>query len=184
MLLEFDRPIEDLARCFRFFLLRRAFFAYFWLTKCMMVFLELSFDFPIRWQASISLLEALTSILSRISINFHSRSTSSISFEIPVISKLFLRPYCSKRFPFSSREITFFFKLSTLKLKRWFSICKFFMTTSYKFRSSLSTPSKRINIVFSRFMINSEKLEFSGVLKFSGVLGTFPFTETEFCPVL
>ena len=39
-------------------------------------------------------------------------------------------------------------------------------------------------IIFSRFMISSKKLEFSGVLEFPGELGTFPFTETEFCLVL
>ena len=62
ILLESKRPIEDLPMFLKPFLLRRTFFAYFRLMKQIMVFFELFFDFPIRWQPSMSWAEAFTAI--------------------------------------------------------------------------------------------------------------------------
>ena len=86
-----------------------AFFACFLLiNRTIVSFFEEFFYFPIQWQASLSLLDAFISILSKISITFSSRFWSSTSSRIPVISRLFLRLYCSKELFFSSSEITFF----------------------------------------------------------------------------
>ena len=93
---------------FQTFSIDKGFFVCFLLTNCIIVVFEKFFDFPIQWQASISLLVTFTSILSKIPITYSSRFWSSTSSGIPVISRLFLGPYCSKELLFSSCRITFF----------------------------------------------------------------------------
>ena len=108
---DFSRPIDVLSMFFKPFLLTRAFFAGFLLANPTIVVFEYFFNFLIGWEASMSLLNTFTSILSKISITFSSRFWSSISSGVSVISRLFLRPYCSKELLFSSSEITFFLSL-------------------------------------------------------------------------
>ena len=84
---------------------------------------------------------------------FSSRFSSLTSSGIPVISKLFLFPYCSKWFPFISSDITLFSRFFTFMRKRWFSSWRSFMITSFKLSNSLFNPSKRESIFFSRLII-------------------------------
>ena len=130
-------------------------------------------DFPIWWQASISLLDTFTSTLSKISVTFSSRFWSLISSGIPLISRIFLRPYRSKELLFSSSEIAFFWRLFILLRGLWFTTCKSFIITFFKFSISLSRLSKRNNDLLSRFMISSDVSE---------VL--LSFEANEFCLVL
>ena len=96
-------------RCFsNFFYWQGLFLPCFLLTSRTIVVFEEFFDFPIWWQDSISLLDTFISVLSKISITFSPRFWLSTSSGIPVISRFFLRPYCSKELLFSSCEITFF----------------------------------------------------------------------------
>ena len=116
----FSRPIDVLSMFFRPFLLTRTFFACFLLANCTIVVFEEFFDFPIRWQGSTFLLDTFKSILSKISIIFSSSFWSSTSSGIPVISRLFLRPYCSRELLFSSSEISFFSRLIIILRNLWF----------------------------------------------------------------
>ena len=104
ILFEFERPIEDLSMLVKSLLVRRAFFAYFRLMKRIIVFFELFFDSPSRWQASISSVVTLTSIFFSISITFSSSFLCSTLSGTPVISRSFRGRYCYSKFPFSSRE--------------------------------------------------------------------------------
>ena len=65
-----SRPIDVLSIFFKPFLLPRAFLRVFYLQIVRLSFMRSFFDFPIRWQASISWLDSFTSILSKISIIF------------------------------------------------------------------------------------------------------------------
>ena len=147
---------------FKPFLLKKGFFAGFLLANSTIAVFETFFNFPIWLQASISLLDTFTSIISKISITFSStNSWSSTLTGIPVISRLFLRPYCSEELLFYSREATFFSRLFMLLQSLWFLTFQNLIITYFKFSISLSKLSKRKSNVLSRLMIS---LDVSGVL--------------------
>ena len=151
-----SRPIDVLSIFFKPFLLPRAFLRVFYLQIVRLSFMRSFFDFPIRWQASISWLDSFTSILSKISIIFSSRFWSSASSGILVIWRLFLRPYCSKKLMFSSSEIIFFQGYLFYGRSLWFSTCKSFIIKSFKFSICLSKLSKRDNNLLLKLMISSD----------------------------
>ena len=99
ILFEFVRPIEERSMFFNFFLLRK-------------------FPFWTRWQASISCVETFTSVSCSISITSSSRFSSSTLSGTPLTFRSFRRPYCSNKFPFSSKQITFFSRLFILLRNR------------------------------------------------------------------
>ena len=82
---------------FQTFSIDKGFFCMLSITDHKISVFEEFFDFLIRWQASISLHDTLTPILSKVSITFSSRFWLSTSSGIPVTSRLLLQPCCSKR---------------------------------------------------------------------------------------
>ena len=134
------------------------------------ILFKLFTDEPIRWHASISFAETLTSILSYILITFCSRFWSGTLWRIPQISMLFFRPYYSKELWSLSSDITLLSKSLTFFLRRWFSTWRLLIITSFKFSTALSKPSNLEVYLFSKLKIKlavSDITEDSDGLKFA-----------------
>ena len=78
------------------------------------------------------------------------------SFDIPVISKLSLLPYCSKWFRLISYDMKLLSRLFIFMRKRWFSTWRSFTIASFKLSTALSNPSKQDHVFSSRLIIRSE----------------------------
>ena len=113
----------------RFFLLIRAFFACFPFIKRPIVFIELLFDTPTQWHASIFFGDTLTLFSFKISKTFSSKSG------IPVFSMLLQRPYCSSELCSLSKVKILFSRVFTFFLRCSFSTWRFLIIISFKFNN-------------------------------------------------
>ena len=132
-----------------FFLLYRACLACFLFTKRMIVLVLpiLVTYLPFLWQASISLLATLTLMSVRISVTDSSNLVTSTLSGMPLITILFLLPYCSRLLVEYSNSTSLYSNLLRLSLKITFSSCNLLIITSYIIINLISVLTELMELV-------------------------------------